>query len=178
MNTNDINLGEIVFQHKNKVVNSAILILAILFANSIYQQQITAADALKQRREIEEKKNFVLGDIQQLEKRIRQYQNFVNRKDVSVVMNIMSELAQDFSINVISIRPETQQENPLYTRYFFVLKLEARDFHDIGKFIGRLESSSELYSVENLIIAPQYSYNQERKLLSVELSVSTILLKD
>ena len=174
----DINLGWLFFQHKNKLINIAIIILALLFAHKIYQQQKKIMDSLRQKKATEEKKNTVLEDIQQLEKKIQSYKKFVNRKDISVAMNIMSELAQDFSINVISIRPEMQQENPLYTRHFFSLKLETDNYHDLGKFISKLESRSELYSVGNLKIMPMYSFDKAKKWLSVDLTISTILLRE
>jgi len=174
----EINLGEALQKHKNKAINIAIIILALLLGRNIYQQQIKVADSLKERKETEEKKNTVLEDIKQLEKKIQGYSSFVNRKDISVAMNIMSEIAQAFSINVISLKPEVQQENPLYTRYFFVLKLETDSYHYLGKFISTLESRSELYSVQNLRISPMYSLEQQRKWLSIDLTVSTILLKE
>ncbi len=178
MNTDEINLKEIFHQHKNKLINAAILILALLFSRSIYEQQLKVTDSLRQRNDNEGKKNIVLENIQQLEKKIEGYKNFVNRKDVSVAMNIISEIAKDFSINVISIKPENPQEKPLFTKYFFDLKLEAANYHDIGKFISKLESRAELYSVENLKIMPELSYDQQKKSLVIDLTLSTILLKD
>lgn len=178
MNMKEINVGELFYQHKNKVINIAILIAALFFARNIYEQQLKVADSLQERKVTEEKKNVVLTDIRQLEKKIKGYKDFVNSKDISVAMNIISEIAQNFSINVISIRPGIEQERPLYTRHFLNLKLEATNYHDIGKFISKLESRSELYSVETLKITRLYSYVQETKSLGVELTVSTILLKD
>jgi len=113
-----------------------------------------------------------------LEKKIKDYKNFINRKDISVAMNIISEITQDFAINVVSIRPLRPKEKPLYTRHFFDVKLEASNYHEVGKFISKLESRFELYSVESLRIAPLYSYGQERRAMGVELTISTILLKD
>ena len=174
----EINLKETLRQHKNKVINITIVILALLLGRSIYQQQIKVADSLKQRKETEEKRNIVLKEIKQLEKKIQGYNNFVNRKDISVAMNIMSEIARDFSLNVISIKPEAQEEKPTYTRHFFALKLETDNYHHLGKFISKLESRSELYSVESLRINPVYSADQQKKWLNIDLTVSTILLKE
>jgi hypothetical protein len=174
----NVDVGEVFYQHKNKVVNSVILILALLLAHNIYQQQLRTADSLRQRKEVEQKKNAVLEDIRLLERKIKGYKDFVNRKDISVSMNIMSEIAQQFSINVISIRPDRELEDPLYTRHFFALKLETDNYHNLGKFISRLESRRELYSVEKLKILPKYSFDMTRKWLNVDLTVSTILLKE
>ena len=175
----EINLAEAFFQHKNKVVNIAIIILALLLSHNFYQQQIKIKDSLEQKEANEVRKNAVLEDIQQLELKIQNYKNFVNRKDISVAMNLMSEIAQSFSLNVISIRPQMRQAKPLYVRHFFDLKLEANHYHDLGKFISKLESSRELYSVENLKISPMWDIlDQTRKYLTVDLTVSTILLKE
>jgi Tfp pilus assembly protein PilO len=178
MKMKEINLVETFYQHKNKVINTAIFLLAVLFSRNIYQQQLRVADSYRQREEIEVKKNAVLEDIRQLEKKIQAYKNFVNRKDISVAMNIMSEIAQVCSINVISIRPGQQKEYPSYVRHFFDLKLEANNYHSLGEFVSKLESRSELYSVEHLEIIPVYSSDKGKRLLSVGLDVSTILLKD
>lgn len=174
----DIQLGDIFYQHKNKVINTAIVALALLIAHNIYQHQLGVMDSLKQQKHTEEQKNIVLENIQQLEKKIMVHKGFINRKDISIAMNLMSELAQGYSINVISIRPEGQEERPLFIKYFFVLKLETEKYHNLGKFISKLESRSELYSVENLKIGTRYSPDLLRKWLSVELAVSTILIKE
>ena len=178
MTNKEINLTELLLQHKNKIINAAIFILALFIAQNIYQRQIREADILKQKKDGELKRNAVLEDIQQLEKKIRGYKSAVNRKDLSVVMNIVSEIAQDFGLNVISIRPEMQDEKALYTRYHFAMKLESNTYHAVGRFVSKLESRAELYSVEKLEIRPIYSYESEKKWLSVELTVSTILLKE
>lgn len=178
MNMKEVNAGELLHQHKNKIINTAILIFALLFTRNIYRQQLKVADSLRERKDTEEKKNSILADIRQLEKKIKVYEDFVNRKDISVAMNIISEIAQDFSINVISIRPAAPLERPLYTKYFFELRLEAQNYHNIGRFISNLESRSELYSVEGLKILPVYSADQQRRTLSFDLTLSTILIKD
>ena len=178
MNMKEINLGEMFYQHKNKVVNTAILILAMLLAHNIYQHQLRVGASLRQRIDTEEKKNVILNNIQLLEKKIKDYKNFFNRKDISVAMNIISEITQNFAINVVSIKPLTPKEKPLYIKHFFYVKLEASNYHEIGKFIGKLESRSELYCVEDLRISQLHSYGQERRALGVELTISTILLKD
>jgi hypothetical protein len=174
----DINLEEALHQHKSKLINAAIVILALLVAYNIYQKQRKDINSLIQKKETEIKKNAVLADIQQLEKKILSYKKFVNNKDISVVMNTVSEIAKLFSINVISIRPETRQENPLYVRHFFTLKLEIHNYHALGKFVSGLESHHDLYSVERLEMRPQYSYGGEKKGLYADLTISTILLKD
>ena len=174
----DIQVGDFFYEHKNKVINTAIFALALLLAHNIYQQQLQVMDSLKQQKHTEEQKNVVLGDIQQLEKKIKAHKDFVNRKDISIAMNVMSELAQSYAINVISIRPEGQEENPLYVKYLFLLKLEAENYHALGKFIGRLESRSELFSVDKLSMGTRYSPDLSKKWLDVELGISTILIKE
>ena len=178
MNLKDINLGELLYQHKNKVINIAIVILALLFSRNIYEHQLKMADSLREREQTEEKKNEVLKDIQQLEKKIEGYKSFVNKKDISLAMNIISEIAKDYSINVISIRPQSPQETDVYTKHFLELKLEAMRYHDIGKFISSLENRPELYCVESLKISPVYYQNPERRVLRLDLILSTIFLKD
>lgn len=177
MSRAEINLSEAFLQHKNKVFNTTIIICALLLSHNLYQHQIKQIGLLEQTELDERQKNTILEDIQQLERKIESYKNFVNRKDISVAMNLMSEMAQGFSLTVVSIRPMWQQELPLYARHFFMLKLEANHYHDVGKFISKLESHPELYSVEGLKIAPMYTVKQ-RKYLSVELTISTILLKE
>jgi len=175
----NINLAELINQHKNKVFNTCIIIAAVIVAYNIYTKQMKDIALLKGRIDTETKKNVVLEGIRQLERKTDAYKGLINNKDISLVMNKLTEMTKEFAINVVSLRPETTQDFPLYLKHIFNLKLEVKNYHSLGKFISRLESHSDLYALDIIRVMPTYNVpTGGSNKLNVEMTVSTVLLKD
>lgn len=167
---------------KNKVVNIVIIILALLIANNIYKGQAKNIAMLRDKKEAELEKNAVLNEIVKLEKKIAATKNMVNSKDISTTINTLSNLAKDSSVKIVSLRPQTEKDYPFYVKYSFDLNVKSSSYHQIGKFISRLENSTDIYAVELINIRPiegQYIPETEATTdkINAELKVSTILIK-
>jgi len=165
--------------NKDNIFNIAIIILAIIFAFNIHKAQEKALQSLKEKRNIEFKKNEVLGDIKQLEKTMNSYKKFFN-KDSSQVINTLNNIARDSSVKIISIKPQTEIILPTYTKYPFDLSINVDSYHILGRFISKIESHSDVYIVEKTDIKSVGQIlraDQEYK-LDVNLRISAISLKD
>jgi len=172
-------LTDYINKYKNKILNIAIVILALIIANNIYKSQNRTLESLKENKDIEMKKNTVLGDIDRLEGRINSYKNLFNKKDVSLIMNTIRGLAKDTNIKIISLRPQKEKDYPVYIKYSFDLVMNARDYHQIGKFISKIEGSPDIYMIDNINIRPltESQTAQQTYKLTVELTLSTVFFK-
>ena len=165
--------------NKNNILNFSIIIIALIFANNIYKKQTVIVGSLKQKRNIELKKNEVLSDISQLEKMLNSYKALFY-KDRSLVINPINNLAKESGVRIISIRPTPEVNFQMYSKYPIDLVISADDYHSVGKFISMLESFSYVYIVDDVDIEPaagSLKEDQEYK-LSVNLKLGAILLKD
>lgn len=176
-----MNLMNFIGKHKNKIPAVLFIILAFIIANSIYKNQLKMVEALKEKKDTEIKKNEVLGSIsQQLEKKLNPYKRILNAKDISTVVNTISNLAKESGIKINSLKPQAGRDYPAYVKYSFDLDITAPDYHYMGSFISKMESSADIYLVENMNIKtiPGQPGKGQTDKLSVELRLSTILMKD
>jgi Tfp pilus assembly protein PilO len=176
-------LANLLSRHKNKIlnINFAIIVLALIFANNIYKKQVSIIETFKQNKDIETKKNGVLGNISQLEKKINAYKNYLNKKDMSLVMSRINNIAKDSGVKIISFRPQTETDYPVYVKYSFSLAVNFKDYNSLGRFMSKIENSPDVYMVDSINIEP-LSQGQEEKgetnKITVDLVLSTILFKD
>jgi Tfp pilus assembly protein PilO len=141
-------LTAFVNKHKNKIVNIAIIILAVIISANIYKKQSEGIEALKKKEDTETKKSEVIKNINQLAQKINSYEKLFIKKDVSAVINTISGLAKESGIKIVSVRPDAEQAYPNYIKLPFGLVISADDYHAIGKFISKLESYQEVYIIE------------------------------
>ncbi len=166
-------------KYKNRILNSAIIIIALIIAGNIYKNQSLKAGQLLEKKEMETKKNAVLGNISRLEKKFSAYKKFVNKKDISAVINTINNIARESGVKINSIKPQPELEEADYIKYPFLLAVNAKDYHSLGGFISKLESSPDIYAVENInirLITEQQKIKDIDE-IAVDLAVSTCLLK-
>lgn len=122
----------------------------------------------------------VLGSLDKTQRFISAYNNLINKKDISLSINIISNIARDTKINILFIKPAATEEYPIYTKFPFNLVVGA-NYHELGRFINKLESHPDIFFVDKLIIKPKETTGKEsakESNLNVELTISTILFKD
>jgi len=98
---NAMNTADILQKHKNKLVNAAAIVFALIVANNIYGIYAKKIEALQVQKENEIRKNEVLSAISQSEKKVNSYKQLINAKDLNAVLNTISNLARDFSVSII-----------------------------------------------------------------------------
>lgn len=175
-----MNLSEATDKQKNLILNGLIILAAVFLAFIFYTKQANQLVLLTQRKETETKKNAVLKDIIQSEETFKSYKEVINNKDVSLAIDTFSDLAKASSVKIISLRPATEEDRGIYTRYSFELAIEAEDYHALGKFVSRLESHPYIYSVAVANIKTRTSQEANKAVIKLMagLKINTILLKD
>lgn len=141
-------------EKKEKILSTAIFIFALLIATSIYISQTKSLRLLNIKRDTQIKKNEVLNEIRQSEKKIKFYSNLLNEKDASSITNTISNIAKESGVQIISIEPGREEKQSLFIKYPFILTIHADSYHAIGKFITKIESYSDAYIVETTSIRP------------------------
>lgn len=171
-----MDLIELSNKYKNKILNIAIIILALIISSNIYKKQAKEIESLKGKTNVEIKKNNMLKNISQLEKRINTYRNLFAKKDVSLVINTISNIAKESGIKIVSIKPipEQRQIYPEYIKFPFNLVLTASKYHALGKFISKVEGYRDVYVVDSL----EMRFEPTKEELTVNLKVSSIAFTD
>ncbi|MDD4980859.1 MAG: type 4a pilus biogenesis protein PilO [Candidatus Omnitrophica bacterium] len=141
-------------QYKGKIPAIVIIIFTLFAAAGIYKSQANILRSMNLRKDRELNKNRVLGEISQSEKKIESYQGMLMEKNAPAIIDKITKLAKDSNIKIISIEPGPQEKHPLYTRYPFILAINAGSYHAVGKFISKIENYSDLYFVNAATIKP------------------------
>lgn len=161
---------------KSKILNLGIIILTLFIASNIYKSQAGNIASLNERKNTLLKKNAVLTDINQSEQKFNSYKGIINTKEISSVLKTLSNLAQDLKINIISLKPLTEETRSAYVKYPFKLAVEAADYHSIARFIAKLENSADIYIIDNISLSKRQAQDKTGK-LNAEIRLSTILIK-
>lgn len=173
-------IGDIIVQHKSRIINIIILLVALLIAKNIYKSQTRIIDSLRQKKELEIKKNTVLDDISRMERKIDFLKTQFTKKEVSSVIDTVGNIAKEAKIKIVSVRPQPERDYPVYLKYPIDLVIQVKDYHSLGRFMGTIESIPDIYiMVEriNIIPIPGASKTQEGEKITVELTLSTIFFK-
>ncbi len=171
-----MDLIELSNKYKNKILNIAIIILALIISSNIYKKQAKEIESLKGKTNVEIKKNNMLKSISQLEKRINTYRNLFAKKDVSENINTISNIAKESGIKIVSIKPipEQRQIYPEYIKFPFNLVLNTSKYHALGKFISKVEGYRDVYVIDSL----EMRFEPTKEELTVNLKVSSIAFTD
>lgn len=164
--------------YTNKIINIIIILCAVVVSYNIYMAQEKSIVSLKQLKETEIKKNEILAEILGIGKKIDSYKAFVNKKDISAVINKINNIAGDSGVTINSIKPMDKRDYPFYTWYPFNLIVAANNYNSAVGFIRLLENSEDVYVVEKAEIRPVV--NEDGPLsenVELGLLISTVLLK-
>ncbi len=170
--------ADIITKHKNALINVVILLVAAVISLKVYTKQSSDLNSLKAQNEVEIEKNATLNQISELSAQEAVYKEFINAKEISSVLDVLSELAKESGVEIVSIRPETEEAKDIYIKYPYALSLTASTYHNIGDFISRLESHRDIFSVENINMSSHLSDGEKPvEKLGVTLTINTILAR-
>lgn len=175
-------LGDIE-KYKNKIINIAIVILAVIIAGNIYKNHVAAIKVLNSQKQEETEKNEIITSVINFQKEFNGYKKFVNNKDVSLVINSINAIAKETRVKIISIKPEQIKIEGMYETYPFQVAISARKYEDVGNFISSLESAPEVFSIDSMGFKPQKEEIEEGSkkrifnVLNIDLRINTSLLK-
>lgn len=169
-----MNLTDSTNKYKNVIFNIALVLGAVFIAyNFIYTRHLRGLASLNQEKEIEIKKNAALEEISKLEKRLNAYKNFLVKKETGLIISTLSDMAKATGLEISSVRPGTEEKFLTYAKVTFSLEMNASNYHALGEFISKMESSPDIYIVEDINIRTQGPGNK----LSVNLKVNKIFFK-
>jgi len=163
-------LTGLIVKHKNKILNITIIILALIIASNIYKKQLKETELSKSKKDSEMKKNDVLNNISQLEKRINAYKYLLTQRDTSLIIDTFGNMAKELGVKIATIRPGQEQKHPDYIDFPFDLVITANSYHALGRFISAVESLPDVYMVEILDI----KYESYAGQLAVNLKLSAV----
>ncbi|MFA5155982.1 MAG: type 4a pilus biogenesis protein PilO [Candidatus Omnitrophota bacterium] len=168
-----------IISYRNRAVNIGIIVLAIAISYGMYNKQLAVIESLKHTKDTEIKKNTALGGIAELEKRVKLYRDFVNKKDSSTLINSLNRIAREAGINITSLKPGRPQDFPMYAKDSFSIVITAKSFNQLARFISRLESHTDIFIIENLSVRPsgRFEEGESKDFLSADLTVNTVTFK-
>jgi Tfp pilus assembly protein PilO len=163
-------------KYKNTIFNILIVIVALIISNIIYKSQSKTFEILKLNNEKELKKNKVLNNIKRLDEAFLNYKNAINKKDVSLLINNISSIARDSGLVIDLLKPLTESAESIYINYPFELRMHANSYHEVGRFMSRLESDPDIYIVDSMVI--NLDPESQKGRLLVTLKFRTIIIPD
>ncbi len=139
----------------NQIVNVVLLVVASLVAISIYQKQNKKFVRISQIRNEERKKNEVILRVGDLKKRTELYKETFNPVEHREIINTVMYLARATGTEVTSLKPEEKPASDagmggqIYNKVFYRLTVYADGYHELAKFINRLENNPILFVIES-----------------------------
>jgi Tfp pilus assembly protein PilO len=170
-----MDLNELINKNKNTVVNLGIFIVVGIFAFNIYQGQLSEMKRFKIKAGEELEKNKKLEGLGELEGRISSYKDLLKHTDASQAVNTISNIAKSAGVKLESIRPENEQRLPEYVKMPFTMMLTSPSFHNLGRFIAKIESYHDIVFIVDSL---ETRSEEQAKELTVGLVVSSIAFAD
>jgi len=137
-----------------RIINTLIVIIILIVSLNIYNIQKKRVLTYKKNLEYEKNKNELLKELIGLENKLIDCRKALGKFDTSDMLSTVSSLAEQANLKIIAVKPQPDEETPLYTKSKIKLVLEAENYHTIGNFISKLEASPDLYKIESLTIIP------------------------
>ena len=160
-------------KNKNTILNVGIVILALIISIKIYQNQDMEILNLKKQKDSEIENNKVFKNLTVLDNKINTYKRSLKINNAGEVMNTIS-VAKSVGLKIDSIRPLGESVGEDYIKLPVLVNVRAKNFDQVGKFMGKLESHPAFFTVESFRI----SLNSDGKGLALNLVVSVIRVAD
>lgn len=168
---------ELLEKNKNKVLNIAIILFALLIVFNIYKSSDEQLNLLTAKKKDELKKNRVMEEIAVLEKKIEGYKKVFAEKDMGSIFDAISSIAKNNSVKIISIKPVGKETGADYSETSLLITISSPNYHSLGNFISQIEANKDIYSVSEVSIdsADSKSLTEgESTDLNVILKINTI----
>ena len=162
---------DLIERNKNKVINFGVIILALVIALQLYRFTNDQISSLIQQQNNEREKNKVVEDIAIFEKKAEAYKQVFVKKDLASIMNIISGIAKDTSVKILSVKPYAEEFFGNYSSSSFLITLNAPSYHALGDFISKIENHKDIYLVSVISINSTVS-NSDAAGANVNLGVS------
>lgn len=168
-------------KYQGKLFMVGIVLVTLIFVVNLYGGQNKKIEMLQATRDSEMKKNEVLVSINNFEKKMNSYKKFFNKRDISSVINTISNMAKESNVKIISMKPRQEENFPAYIKYPFDIVIGVDSYHVIAKFINKIENYPDVFFIDRFEIKSlekvKDSEQQAHKLF-VGLTISTVVFKN
>lgn len=149
-----------------------IFFLAFLIVGKIYKSQNLVLASIKEKIN-EEQETAKLVDLVKI-----RHENFVKHKnkyalkDASLLMQEISQGAAESGVRMLSLAPLSPVMSDIFRILPFSLKVQG-DYHKIGEFISRIESSADsAFKVANFNLSPSESSSKKAEVLNADITIN------
>lgn len=139
-------------KNKNKIINFCVIILALVIAFKFYKSANDQVGSIIQQQNNELEKNKVIEDIVTLEKKAEVYKKLLVKKDFASIMDMISGIAKNTSVKIVSVKPYAEERFDNYFSYSFSITLNVPSYHVLGDFISKIENYKDIYLISEISI--------------------------
>jgi hypothetical protein len=146
--------GEQLSAHKNKLLNAAIVLLAVILAVYVNRGQSAKLEALQAKVASELQKNGVIRELALLQQDTGAYAAYFSPDDPGPIMTNFDSLTEGLNTEIVSVRPQKAQKEQGLSTIAFELNVRCKDYYSLSKFISAIENYQKVYVVDELVITP------------------------
>lgn len=157
-----------------------VILLSYLMASQISSLRQTAKELAKEKATLGDVRRLIANrdkygeEINRLEGRIQSYEaKLPERKEVPQLFRELDKIAAESQIKFVRVEEALSEEGKHYRRFYWKLQLEG-GYHELGRFINKLENLDRFVRVDNI----QINANPKNFLKhNIRLEVSTFVSK-
>ena len=160
-------------------LNTGLILVAIFLAFNIYKSQAKDVKKFREKIDTETKINELLVTFGPLEKKMAALTKLLYKPDASFSISTINKIGEESGVDINSIKPMEERLESEYIVYSFSLVINTDDYDKLGTFISKIESSSDIYTIETLNIRPFYGAKgvEQFQSFTVDMVLNTISIK-
>ena len=170
----------------NQIITLVVLVIAGFVAINIHLNQNKRISQIQQLENEQREKNEMLLHIGDLKKKFNFYKKAFKPVDSREIISTITDLATVADLKIISLTAEKKSValgiSKVYNKVLFNLTIQVDGFHQLAKFISKLESNPMIFIIELVRIRGVSAGARELTglpgRLLVELIISKPFLKD
>lgn len=170
---------------KNLLVSIAIIALGCFAAYNLYKMQSAKLKEIKNQIAVEEQRMGLGRELSGLNEQVSSLKQPYLKNGPGLTIEKFNELASLTGTKILSIIPEPERSQGLYSSTLFNLKLQA-DYKAVSAFLDKLEAQPGMIKVEEFSLklipagkkGPASEEQVNPNLLDINIKVNAIFLKD
>jgi len=134
---------------------------------------LKAKEELQETQKIARIKDKLIQEINTLRESIDYYERRIpSEKAISWLLIELSRVARETGIKYLSITPQPEEKKESYIKVPIRIEIQC-GYHNLGKFLTKIENSQRFMSVDNIGILPDSSNPLKHR---VSMTISTFML--
>lgn len=181
INLNEIKIEDILKKSDNLIL-IAIVLVGLIIVSRVNSANANSADLLLKKIDAQKQINTISSEINIV---VGDYQGYKNEiffdKDSAEIVNLINELARQFDLEIISLRPLYLKEAEVFS--YLPLELQAKgDYYSLGQFLSQIESYAGFIDISKLkVVSLRFNRRTEaskEEILKITLSLNALILKE